>query len=139
MFSSFYPERTKTTEEVIKLAKLGIIELYAPQLGEIEFIAVLSRYLDHDQVEQALRFYSALVTWIPEELLIEDLKEVAFKTYHKASDIYFIATASYLNGILITNDNKMAELAKSSGIQSFCLVKESEKFSGRWWDDSYHG
>ena len=128
LFSSFYPERTEVAEKVIERAQLGGVELYAPRLGEVEFMAVLSRYFDRGRVQKALDFYSTIVTWIPEELMIEDLKEVAFKTHHKASDIYFIATALHLNAVLITNDRKMAELAKSLGLKAFYLVEESDEF-----------
>ncbi len=128
LFSSFYPERTEVAEKVIERAQLEDVELYAPRLGEVEFVAVLSRYFDRERVQKALDFYGTSVTWIPEELIIEDLKEVAFKTHHKASDIYFIATALHLNAVLITNDRKMAELAKSLGLKAFYLVEESNEF-----------
>ncbi|WP_297489495.1 type II toxin-antitoxin system VapC family toxin [Thermococcus sp.] len=128
LFSSFYPERTEVAEKVIERAQLGDIELYAPRPGEVEFVAVLSRYFDCERVQKALDFYSTIVTWIPEELIIEDLKEAAFQTHHKASDIYFIATALHLNAVLITNDRKMADLAKSLGLKVFYLVEESDEF-----------
>ncbi len=128
LFSSFYPERTAVAERVIKQAQSGDIDLYAPRIGEVEFAAVLSRYFDRERVQKALDFYSTIVVWVPEELIIEDLKEVAFQTHHKASDIYFIATALYLNAVLITNDRKMAELAKSLGLKAFYLVEESNGF-----------
>ncbi len=128
LFSSFYPERTEVAEKVIESAQLGDMELYTPRLGEVEFVAVLSRYFDRERVQKALDFYSTIVTWIPEELIIEDLKEVAFQTHHKASDIYFIATAIHLNAVLITNDRKMAELAKSLGLKAFYLIEESDEF-----------
>ncbi|WP_297509213.1 type II toxin-antitoxin system VapC family toxin [Thermococcus sp.] len=128
LFSSFYPERTAVAEKIIELAQLGDIEPYAPRLGEVEFVAVLSRYFDRERVKRALDLYSAILTWIPEELIIEDLKEVAFQTHHKASDIYFIATAIHLDAVLITNDRKMADLAKSFGLKTFYLVEESDEF-----------
>ncbi|MCD6373076.1 MAG: type II toxin-antitoxin system VapC family toxin [Thermococcus sp.] len=128
LFSSFYPERIEVAERLIEHAQLGSIELYAPRLGEVEFVAVLSRYFDREQVERALAYYSEIVAWVPEELLIEELREVAFQTHHRASDIYFIATARYLNAVLVTNDRKMAELARSLGLEAFYLVEESDKF-----------
>ncbi|NJE03784.1 type II toxin-antitoxin system VapC family toxin [Thermococcus sp. MV11] len=128
LFSSFYPERIKVAEKVIELAQEGVLELYSPRLGEVEFVAVLSRYFDRERVERALDYYSEIVVWVPEELLIEDLREVAFQTHHKASDIYFIATARYLGAVLVTNDKKMAELAKSLGLRAFYLVDEHDEF-----------
>ncbi|WP_258083220.1 type II toxin-antitoxin system VapC family toxin [Thermococcus thermotolerans] len=128
LFSSFYPERTEISEEVIENAQLGRIELYAPRLGEVEFIAVLSRYFERESVERALDHYSEIVIWVPEELIMEDLREVAFQTHHKASDIYFIATARYLDAVLITNDKRMAELAKSLDLRAFYLAEESNAF-----------
>ncbi len=128
LFSSFYPERTVVAEKIIEGTLLGDMELYAPRLGEVEFVAVLSRYFGYERVQKTLDFYSTIVTWIPEELIIRDLKEVAFQTHHKTSDIYFIATALHLNAVLITNDRKMAELAKSLGLDAFYLVEESDEF-----------
>ena len=128
LFSSFYPERAEVAERIIEYAQLGSLELYAPRLGEIEFVAVLSRYFEREQVKKALSYYSEIVAWVPEELLIEELREVAFQTNHKASDIYFIATARYLDAILVTNDRKMAELAKSLGLRAFYLIEESDAF-----------
>ncbi|WP_297417301.1 type II toxin-antitoxin system VapC family toxin [Thermococcus sp.] len=128
LFSSFYPERTVVAEKIIEGTQLGGTELYAPRLGEVEFVAVLSRYFGYERVQKTLDFYSTIVTWIPEELVIRDLKEVTFQTHHKASDIYFIATALHLNAVLITNDRKMAELAKSLDLNAFYLVEESDEF-----------
>ncbi|NJE49877.1 type II toxin-antitoxin system VapC family toxin [Thermococcus sp. 9N3] len=128
LFSSFYPERAEVAERIIEYAQLGSLELYAPRLGEVEFVAVLSRYFEREQVEKALTYYSEIVAWVPEELLIEELREVAFQTHHKASDIYFIATARYLDAVLVTNDRKMAGLAKSLGLGAFYLVEESDAF-----------
>ncbi|AJC71859.1 nucleotide-binding protein [Thermococcus guaymasensis DSM 11113] len=128
LFSGFYPERTEVAERIIEYAQLGSIELYAPRLGEVEFVAVLSRYFDREQVERALAYYSEIVAWVPEELLTEDLVEVAFQTHHRASDIYFIATARYLDAVLVTNDIKMAELARSLGLKAFYLIEEHEEF-----------
>ncbi|AFL94982.1 hypothetical protein containing PIN domain 16 [Thermococcus cleftensis] len=128
LFSSFYPERTEVAERVIKLAQEGVLELYSPRLGEVEFVAVLSRYFDRERVERALDYYGEIVVWVPEELLIEDLREVAFQTHHKASDIYFIATARYLGAVLVTNDKKMVGLAKSLGLRAFYLVDEHDEF-----------
>ncbi|NJE11191.1 type II toxin-antitoxin system VapC family toxin [Thermococcus sp. MAR1] len=128
LFSDFYPKRTEIAERVIENAQLGVIELYAPRLGEVEFTAVLSRYFDRKSVERALGHYSEIVIWVPEELIMEDLKEVAFQTHHKASDIYFIATARYLDAVLITNDRKMSDLAKSLGLRAFYLVEEDGEF-----------
>ena len=128
LFSDFYPERTEVAERLIEHAQLGFVELYAPRLGEVEFVAVLSRYFDREQVERALAYYSEIVAWVPEELLIEELWGVAFQTHHRASDIYFIATARYLDAVLVTNDRKMAELARSLGSKAFYLVEEHEEF-----------
>ncbi|WP_010476967.1 PIN domain-containing protein [Thermococcus zilligii] len=60
--------------------------------------------------------------------VIDTLKGVAFQTHHKASDIYFIATAIHLDAVLITRDRKMADLAKSLGLKAFYLAEESDEF-----------
>ena len=128
LFSSFYPERTQIAERIIEMIQSGQIEGFAPRIGRAEFVAVLSRYFEKNEVMEALSGYDEVIIWVPEELIMEDVIELAFKLKHHVSDLYFIATAKLLNAVLLTNDREMAGLAKSLGLKAFYLVEEADAF-----------
>ncbi len=129
LFSSFYPDRTETAKKVAKLAEQDIVELYAPRFGELEFISVMRRFLEEELAREAHGIYLSLISgFVEEELILHSLRELAFKTAHRIPDLYFIATAEFIKGVLITNDRKMADLAKSLGLKAFYLVEESDEF-----------
>ncbi|ASJ08415.1 nucleotide-binding protein [Thermococcus siculi] len=128
LFSSFYPERTQIAERIIEMVQSGQIEGFAPRMGRAEFVAVLSRYFEKNEVMGALSGYDEVITWVPEELIMEDIIELAFELKHHVSDLYFIATSKLLNAVLLTNDRKMADMAKSIGLKSFYLIEEADKF-----------
>ena len=129
LFSGFYPDRTEIAKRIVKLAEEGSIELYAPRFGEIEFITVMRRFLGEEGTREAYEIYLSLISgFVEEELIFNRLRDLAFKTAHRVPDLYFITTAEFLNGLLITNDRKMAELAKSLGLKAFYLVEESNEF-----------
>lgn len=129
LFSNFYPGRVEIAKKVAKLAEQGIVELYAPRLGEVEFISVMRRFLGEEGTREAHRIYFSLISgFVEEELIFNRLRDLAFKTAHRVPDLYFRATAEFLGGVLITNDRKMADLAKSLGLKAFYLVEESNKF-----------
>ncbi|ASJ01191.1 type II toxin-antitoxin system VapC family toxin [Thermococcus gorgonarius] len=129
LFSGFYPDRTEIAKRVAKLAEKGLAELYAPIFGEIEFISVMRRFLEEEETREAHEIYLSLLSGlVEEELIISRLRELAFKTAHRVPDLYFIAAAEFIGAILITNDRKMADLAKSLGLKAFYLVEESDEF-----------
>ncbi|ASJ03301.1 nucleotide-binding protein [Thermococcus profundus] len=128
LFSSFYPERTQITERIIEMIQSGQIEGFAPRIGRAEFVAVLSRYFEKNEVIGALSGYDEVITWVPEELIMQDVIELAFELKHHVSDLYFVATAKLLNAALLTNDRKMADIAKSVGLKSFYLIEEADEF-----------
>ncbi len=141
LFSNFYPERTEISKRIASLAEVGVIELYSPLLDEFEFISVISRFLKGELAREAWEIYrSMVVAFIGEGLLSDLIRELAFETSHRIPDLYFIATARYLDAVLITNDKRMADLAKSLGLKAFYLVEESDEFfSWGWVNDSYNG
>lgn len=59
---------------------------------------------------------------------MDTVMELAFELKHYVSDLYFIATAKLLNAVLLTNDRKMAEMARSIGVKAFYLVEEADEF-----------
>ncbi len=129
LFSSFYPYRTEISKRIASLTEMGVIELYSPRLGEFEFIAVITRFLSRELAEEAWSIYRSLITeFIGEGVLSDLLRELSFETSHRIPDLYFTATARYLNAVLITNDKRMAELAEKLGLRAFYLVEDSDGF-----------
>ncbi|WP_456452670.1 type II toxin-antitoxin system VapC family toxin [Thermococcus sp.] len=129
LFSSFYPYRTEISKRIASLTEMGVIELYSPRLGEFEFIAVITRFLSRELAEEAWGIYRSLITeFLGEGVLSDLLRELSFETSHRIPDLYFIATARYLNAVLITNDKRMAELAGKLGLRAFYLVEDSGEF-----------
>ena len=129
LFSGFYPERSEISKRIASLAEVGAVELYSPRLGEFEFISVITRFLSRDLAKEAWGIYRSLITEFVGEGVISDiLRELSFETSHRVPDLYFIATARYLDAVLVTNDGKMVELAKSLGLRAFYLVEEHDAF-----------
>ncbi|AMM54840.1 type II toxin-antitoxin system VapC family toxin [Pyrococcus kukulkanii] len=129
LFSNFYPDRTEVAKKIAILAEEGELVLYSPRLGEFEFISVISRFLPDDLTKEAWEEYRSLIDeFIGESEIIDTIRGLAFLTSHRVPDLYFIATAKHLNAILITNDRKMAMVAKSIGIKTFYLLEEADEF-----------
>lgn len=128
LFSSFYSERTGVAERIVELIQSDSLEGFAPRIGRAEFAAVLSRYFERNEVSEALSGYDEIVTWVPEEIIMDTVMELAFELKHYVSDLYFIVTAKLLNAVLLTNDRKMADMARSAGVKAFYLIEETNKF-----------
>ncbi|BAD84380.1 predicted nucleic acid-binding protein, containing PIN domain [Thermococcus kodakarensis KOD1] len=129
LFSSFYPDRSEVAKRIAKLSEMGILEIYAPRLGEFEFVSVLSRFLSQEMVREAHEIYMELVAdFVGEGLLSDRILELAFSTGHRIPDLYFVATAQHINALLLTNDRKMAEMARSAGVKAFYLTEEADEF-----------
>ncbi|WP_048149994.1 type II toxin-antitoxin system VapC family toxin [Palaeococcus ferrophilus] len=129
LFSGFYPDRSQVAKKIAKLSEMGILEVYAPRLGEFEFVSVLSRFLPRELVEEAHEIYLELVAdFVGEGLLSDKILELAFTTGHRVPDLYFVATAQHINALLLTNDRKMADMARSVGVKAFYLAEEADEF-----------
>ncbi|NJE47895.1 PIN domain-containing protein, partial [Thermococcus sp. GR7] len=123
LFSSFYPDRSEVAKKIAKLSEMGVLEVYIPRLGEFEFVSVLSRFLSGEMVREVHEIYLELIAdFVGEGLLSGEILELAFSTGHRVPDLYFVATARYINAFLLTNDRKMADMAKSVGVKAFYLV-----------------
>lgn len=129
LFSSFYPNRSEVAKRIARLSEMGVLEIYAPRLGEFEFVSVLSRFLPQEMVREAHEIYLELVAdFVGEGLLSDRILELAFSTGHRVPDLYFVATAQYINAFLLTNYRKMADMARSACVKAFYLVEEADEF-----------
>ena len=129
LFPGFYPDRSEVAKRIARLSEIGVLEIYVPRLGEFEFISILSRFLPGEMVREAHEIYLELVSdFVGEGLLSDKILELAFMTGHRVPDLYFVATAQHTNSILLTNDKKMANMARSVGLRAFYLVEEADEF-----------
>lgn len=118
--------RASIAEEVARLIMQGAAEAYAPKLLIIEITGVLSRYLSEEELNLVLDTLPP-IKLIPEEAIYEEAIRVARKTGSRAADAYYIAVATTVNGVLLTNDRKQAQNARMFGVKAYYLIENVEK------------
>ena len=118
--------RASMAEDVARLIMQGDVEAYAPKLLIVEITSVLSRYLSEEELNLVLDTLPP-IKLIPEEAIYEEAIKVARRTGSRAADAYYIAVATTVNGILLTNDRKQAQNAKKFGIKAYYLIEDMEK------------
>jgi len=113
-------ERIRLAEKFFE--EIERLTIYEPQVFRIELAGVLARYYPRDEVE---RFVNNILNKIS---LCKDLEEKAYKvalsTGSRAIDAYFIACASSINSILVSNDKIQVNNARKYGIEAYYLLKE---------------
>ncbi len=119
-------KRASIAEEVTTWITRGVMEAYVPKLLMVEIVGVLSRYLSEDELDLVLDTLPS-IRLIPEEAIYDEAVQIARKTGSRAADSYYIAVASIINGILLTNDRRQAKNAKKANIEAYYLVEEMEK------------
>ncbi|MEM1611512.1 MAG: type II toxin-antitoxin system VapC family toxin [Sulfolobales archaeon] len=117
--------RASIAEEIVKWIMQGSAEAYAPKLLIVEIVGVLTRYLLEEELDLALDTLPS-IKLIPEETIYEEAIRIARKTGSRAADAYYIAVASIVNGVLLTNDRIQAQNAKKAAIEAYYLVEEIE-------------
>ena len=63
---------------------------------------------------------------IPEEVFYDEAVRIARSTGSRVADAYYIAVASIINGILLTNDRRQKQNARKVGIGAYYLIEEKE-------------
>ncbi len=119
--------RASIAEEVTRLIMQGVVEAYAPKLLIVEITGVLSRYLSEEELNLVLDTLPP-IKLVPEEAIYEEAIRVARKTGSRAADAYYIAVATTVNGVLLTNDRIQAQNAKKFGVEAYYLVENMEEF-----------
>ena len=118
--------RALLAEEVTSWVMKSLVEAYAPKLLIVEVIGVLSRYLSDEEVDLVLNYFPP-IKLIPEEVIYEEAIRIARKTGSRAADAYYIAVASIINGVLLTNDIKQVRNSRKANIEAYYIVEEMEK------------
>jgi len=119
-------ERASIAEEVVTWITRGIVDAFAPKLLIVEVMGVLSRYLSEEELDLVLDTLPS-IRLVPEETIYEEAVRIARKTGSRAADAYYIAVASIINGVLLTNDRRQAQNAMKAGIRAYYLIEEMER------------
>lgn len=121
-------ERNRIAIEILKAVR-GL-RVFAPRILLVEFISVAKRLGMSVSKSDAIRLTSDFIL-LPEDVIFDDVLEIAEKVHPRAADAYFIATAKTTNSILITNDKIMASNARKAGVEVYYLIEEFEKAEKR--------
>jgi predicted nucleic acid-binding protein len=123
-FSKYSIERRELALSTLK--KIEEHELYAPRRAQVEFASVLSRFTPEKAVREFLGVFD-FITLVGEGEIFQEAIQIALKTHSRAADAYYVATAKRFNAILLTNDRRMAENAKLSGVTAIYVLEENKK------------
>ncbi len=96
----------------------------------VEVIGVLAQYLSEEDLELVITSFPP-IKLLPEEIFYDEAIKVARSTGSRAADTYYIAVASFVNGILLTNDKRQKQNAKKAGIESYYLIEEEKEAKQR--------
>ena len=118
--------RASIAEEVLSWITAGLVEAYAPKLLMVEVLGVLARYLSEEDLELVTSSFPP-IKLVPEEVFYNEAIRIARSTGSRAADAYYIAVASIVSGILLTNDKQQRQNAKKAGIEAYYLIEEKEK------------
>lgn len=103
------------------------LEVYEPQLLEVELSAVLVRYKPRRIVENHVNRVLAHVAVIAYDELHKTALQVALATGCRAVDAFFIACATETGSILVSNDRAQVQSARRAGVRAFYLLEEHQK------------
>ncbi len=132
VFADYYflyprkPERHERARAVLdRLSSLGL-PVYQPFLFEVELRAVLVRRINPEQVLEIVGIVLRYVNVVGEELIHDRAAEIALLTGCRAVDACYIATARYVNAILITSDKVMKYNALKAGVKAYYLLNDED-------------
>ena len=120
-------ERSNRTRNVFRIVDKKGYNIFEPQVFGIELASQLIRRKPRDITE---RVYDEVMERIivVEEIDYDLLLDIAFQTGCRAIDTYYIATASIVDGILISTDRVMATNAKRYGVNAY-YIHDAREYS----------
>jgi len=118
--------RASIAEELASWIAAHLVEAYAPKLLMVEVLGVLARYLSEKDLDLVMVSFPQ-IKLVPEEVFYDEAIKIARSTGSRAADAYYIAVASIVNGVLLTNDKQQSQNAKKAGIEAYYLIEEKEK------------
>jgi len=113
-------ERSNRARNVFRIVDKKGYNIFEPQVFGIELASQLIRRKPRNI---AKRIYDEVMERIivVEELEYDLLLDVAFQTGCRAIDTYYIATASIVDGILISADKVMVTNARRYGVDAYYI------------------
>jgi len=121
-------ERSNRARNVFRIVDQRGYNIFEPQVFGIELASQLIRRKPRNIAE---RIYNEVMERIilVEEIEYDLLLDVALKTGCRAIDTYYIATASVVDGILISADKVMVANARRYGIDAY-YIHDAREYSG---------
>ena len=113
-------ERSNRARNVFRIVDKKGYNIFEPQVFGIELASQLIRRKPRNIAE---RVYDEVMerVIVVEEIEYDLLLDVAFQTGCRAIDTYYIATASIVDGILISADRVLTTNAKKYGINAYYI------------------
>ena len=113
-------ERSRRAQNVFRVVDKKGCNVFVPQVFGIELASQLVRRKSRDI---AKRIYDEVMerVIVVEEIEYDLLLDIAFQTGCRAIDTYYIATASIVEGILVSADKVMATNAKKYGVDAYYI------------------
>ena len=120
-------ERSNRARNVFRIVDKKGYNIFEPQVFSIELTSQLIRRRPRDV---ARRVYDEVMerVIVVEEIDYDLLLDIAFQTGCRAIDTYYIATASIVDGILISTDRVMATNAKRYGVNAY-YIHDAREYS----------
>ncbi|MCD6114585.1 MAG: type II toxin-antitoxin system VapC family toxin [Thermoprotei archaeon] len=113
-------ERSNRARNVFRIVDKRGYNIFEPQVFGIELASQLIRRKPRNIAERV--YYEVMERIIVvEEIGYDLLLDVAFQTSCRAIDTYYIATASIVDGILISADRVMATNARRYGVDAYYI------------------
>ena len=113
-------ERSNRARNVFRIVDKKGYNIFEPQVFGIELASQLIRRKPRNIAERV--YYEVMERIIVvEEIEYDLLLDVAFQTGCRAIDTYYIATASIVDGILISADKVMVTNARRYGVDAYYI------------------
>jgi len=113
-------ERSRRARNVFRIVDKKGYNIFEPQVFGIELASQLVRRKPRDIAKRAYDEVMERII-VVEEIDYDLLLDVAFQTGCRAIDTYYIATASIVDGVLISADKVMVTNARRYGIDAYYI------------------
>jgi len=113
-------ERSRRARNVFRIVDKKGYNIFEPQVFGIELASQLVRRKPRDIAKRAYDEVMERII-VVEEIDYDLLLDLAFQTGCRAIDTYYIATASIVDGVLISADKVMVTNARRYGIDAYYI------------------
>ena len=117
-------ERTAIADGLFKLIEEKEIPIFQPDAFKIELIGQLVRRLKKDEAAALAEEIFGGMNFIDTSDLFDTAFSIAFQTGSRAIDSFYIAAANLEEALLVSNDKRQVESARTFGVDVFYLLDE---------------